>query len=177
MLRTLILAFLPVVLMACDSGYTSTVTYEISIHESDVSGSTLTEDTHIDTDDNQWQAFLSAARGELGQEPKELEVSTARIQLDLTRARAVGKLEELLVEEGALFLRASDNGAQVDIATFENPKGTAQLEVDTTGDDLKQVTAAMLASDFLLGIRGSTPKTREMDFEAVITVTLDVVAR
>jgi hypothetical protein len=177
MLRAAILVLLPTLLLACDSGYTSTVTYSISFHESDVSGSALTEDTHIDLDDSQWQSLLTAARGELGQEPKEFEVSSARIQLDLPRSREVAKLEDLLVGEGALFLRASDNGAQVDIATFEDPKGTAQLEVDTTGNELKPVNAAMVGSNFLLGLRGSTPKTRETDFEASIKVTLDIVVR
>jgi hypothetical protein len=65
----------------------------------------------------------------------------------------------------------------VDIATFEDPKGTAQLEIDTTGNELTQVNAAMAASDFQLGMRGSTPKTRETDFEASVNVILDVVAR
>jgi hypothetical protein len=175
--RIVLLLLLPLALAACDSGYRSTVTYAISVHESDVSGTSLTEDTSIDADDDQWRAFLSAASGELGQAPKEFEISSARIQLDLTRAREVAKLEDLLVDEGALFLRASDNGAQVDIATFEDPKGTAQLGIDTTGDELTQVNAAMAASNFLLGLRGTTPKTRETDFEASINVTLDVVAR
>jgi len=177
MLRTALVVLLPLVLMACDSGYKSTATYSISIHESDVSGSNLTEDTSIDMDDDQWKAFLTAARGELGQEPKEFEVVSARIQLDLTRSRGVAKLEDLLVGDGALFIRASDIGAQVDIATFEDLKGTAQVEVDTTGNDLAQVHTAMAGSSFLLGLRSATPKTREMDFEAGINVTLDIVAR
>ncbi|HZI14725.1 MAG TPA: hypothetical protein VE153_30435 [Myxococcus sp.] len=177
MLRTALLMLVPFVLVACDSGHRTTVTYAISIHEGDVSGRTLTEDTHIDTDDDQWQAFLAAARTELGEEPQEFEVTSARVQLDIAHSRGVAKLEELLVEEGALFLQAGDNGAQVDIATFEDPEGTAQLEVDTTGDELTQLNAAMLASDFRLGLRGITPKTRDSDFDATIRVTLDVVAR
>jgi hypothetical protein len=32
-------------------------------------------------------------------------------------------------------------------------------------------------SDFLLGLRGGTPRSSTGDFEAVITLTLDVTAR
>ena len=176
MLRRSLLALASLTLMACSSGYESTVTYRITLKNGDITGTTVAEEGHIDGDDSQWRTFLAAAKAELGEAPKEFEISKARLQLDVTRAKNVGKLEDVLTGEGALFLRAP-NGVQVDIATFEDLKGAAQVEVDLTGKDLKDVNAALASSNFHLGLRSTTAKAANTDFEAPINVTLDVVAR
>ncbi|XXF78505.1 hypothetical protein P2318_01735 [Myxococcaceae bacterium GXIMD 01537] len=175
-MRRSLLALLSLSLMACSSGYESTITYSITLKSSDISGTSVADDNHINSDDSQWKAFLGSARSELGEDAREFEVTKARLQLDVARAKNVGKLEDVLTGEGALFLRA-ENGAQVDIATFEDLKGTAQLEVDLTGKDLKDVNASLASSNFRVGLRSSTSKTRDSDFDAPITVTLDVTAR
>jgi hypothetical protein len=176
MLRRSLLALASLTLMACSSGYESTVTYRINLKNGDISGTTVADDSHIDSDNSQWRTFLTAAKTELGAEPKEFDVSKARIQLDVANAKNVGKLEDVFTGEGALYLRA-ENGVQVDIATFEDLEGTAQVEVDLTGKDLADLNAALAASNFRLGLRSTTPKAANTDFEAPINVTLDVVAR
>lgn len=176
MLRRTLLALASLTLMACSSGYESTVTYRITLKNGDITGTTVAEEGHIDDDDSQWSTFLAAAKTELGEAPTEFDISKARLQLDVARAKNVGKLEEVMTGEGALFLRA-ENGVQVDIATFEDLEGAAQVEVDLTGKDLKDLNAALASSNFRLGLRSTTPKAANTDFEAPITVTLDVVAR
>ncbi len=177
MLRTALLALVSLSLAACGSGHEGTVTFTLSAAEGDVNNGTLVEDTHIKTDNATWQAFLAAARSELGAAPTEIDIDQVRIQLDAGRSKNVAKLEDALRGEGALFIRSESGGAQVDIATFEDPKGSAQVEVDLTGNELKTVNAALLGSDFRLGLRSPTPLTRESDFDAEIIVTLDVIAR
>ena len=126
MLRRTLLALASLSLMACSSGYESTVTYRLNLKNGDISGTTVADDSHIDSDNSQWKTFLSAATTELGQDAQEFDVTQARIQLDVASAKNVGKLEEVLTGEGALYLRA-ENGVQVDIATFEDLEGTAQV--------------------------------------------------
>lgn len=176
MLRRSLLALASLTLMACSSGYESTVTYRVNLKNGDISGTTVARDSHIDNDNSQWKTFLAAAKTELGQDAKEFDISTARIQLDVASAKNVSNLQEVFTGEGALYLRA-ENGVQVDIATFEDLEGTAQVEVDVTGNDLKDVNAALAGSNFRLGLRSTTPKAANTDFDAPITVTLDVVAR
>lgn len=177
MLRRALLVLLPLTLVACGSSYEGTVTYSVHLKNGDISGTTIADTTHIEGDDAQWKAFLAAANKELGSAPKEFEVTKARIQLDVTHTKNVGKLEDVLTGEGALFLRAQNGGAQTDIATFKDVTGTAQVEVDTTGNDLKDITGSLNANNFFLGLRSGTPLTSSSDFDAPITVTLDVVAR
>lgn len=176
MLRRALLVLLPLTLVACGSSYEGTVTYSIHLKNGDVSGTTIADTTHISADDAQWKAFLAAANKELGSAPKEFEVTKASILLDVTHTKNVGKLEDVLTGDGALFLRAP-NSAQADIATFSNVTGTAQVEVDTTGADLKDVTGALNNTDFFLGLRSGTPLTSSSDFDAPINVTLNVTAR
>lgn len=176
MLRRTLLALASLTLMACSSGYESTVTYRLNLKNGDISGTTVADDSHITHENTQWTTFLASAKTELGQDAKEFEISKARIQLDVANAKNVSKLEEVLTGEGALYLRA-ENGVQVDIATFEDLEGTAQVEVDLTGKDLKDVNATLAVSDFILGLRSGTPKAANADFEAPINITLDVIAR
>lgn len=176
MLRRTLLALASLSLMACSSGYESTITRSIHLKNGDITGTTVADDNHIGSDDSDWKAFLNSAKTELGEEAKEFEISKARIQLDVAHAKNVGKLEDVMTGEGALYLR-TDSGAQVDIATFEDLKGTAQVEVDLTGKDLKDVNASLAASNFRVGIRSPTPMAANTDFDAPIIVTLDVVAR
>lgn len=176
MLRRTLLALASLSLMACSSGYESTVSYRITLKNGDITGTTVADDSHIDSDNSTWKAFLSSAKTELGQEAKEFEISKARIQLNVADAKNVGKLEDVMTGEGALYLR-TDSGSQVDIATFEDLKGTAQVEVDLTGNDLKDVNTSLAASNFRIGVRSTTPMSSNTDFDAPITVTLDVVAR
>ena len=49
--------------------------------------------------------------------------------------------------------------------------------MDLTVNDLKDVNAALASSNFRLGLRSTTPKAANTDFEAPIPITLDVVAR
>jgi hypothetical protein len=176
--RALLVLLSSLALTACDSGYKSTINYSIHFHEGDINGTTVAEDDHIDGDDSQWKAFLNSAKTELGEAPQEFDIDRVRLQLDVARSKNLGKLEDLLKGEGALYLR-SESGAQVDIATFEDleDSGTAEVEVDLTGNDLKQVYSALAASNFRLGLRGETALTRDTDFEATVRVILDVTAR
>lgn len=176
MLRRALLTLVSATLMACSSGYESTITYSVKVKPDDISGSTIADDEHIDTNNSQWQAFLASARAELGESPKEFDISQVRIQLDAAGSKNVGKLEDVLTGEGAIYLRTDNGGVQVDIATFEDVKGAAQVEVDVTGDDLKDVNASLASSNFRLGLRSGTPMTSNVDFEARIIVTLDVSA-
>ena len=176
MLRRTLLALFSLTLVACGSSYESTVTYSLNLKGSDISGTTIADTEHIKSDNSTWVAFLNSAKNELGQDAKEFDLRKVRIQLDVANSKNVGNLEDVLTGEGALFLRSEASGAQVDIATFEDLKGTAQVEVDLTGDDLKELNAAMASSNFRLGLRSPTPKASTADFDARISVTLDVTA-
>jgi hypothetical protein len=176
MLRRSLLLLASLTLMACGSSYESTITRSIHLKNGDISGTTVADDAHVDTDDSEWKAFLNSAKTELGRDAKEFDITQARIQLDVAHAKNVGKLEDIMTGEGALYLR-SETGVQVDIATFEDLKGTAQVEVDLTGNDFKDINAALASSKFRLGLRSTPPLAANADFDAPITVTLDVVAR
>ena len=94
-----------------------------------------------------------------------------------TKSKNVGMLQDVLSGDVTAFLRASETGTQVDIATIKNPRGGAQLDMDTTRNALESLDANLARGDFLLGLRGGTTRTSSSDFEAVITLTLDITAR
>jgi hypothetical protein len=177
MKRLLLLIPLALSLIACGPSHEGTVTYQVRLKPSSVTGSTIADDLRVEPDDAQWTAFLAQARDTLDEAPTRFEVTGARMQLDVTKSKNVGTLQDVLTGEVTAFLRSSGVGAQVDIATVEDPTGSAQVELDTTDNSLESLDANLAAADFRLGLRGSTPKTASGDFEAVITLTLDVTAR
>ncbi|PTL83149.1 hypothetical protein [Vitiosangium sp. GDMCC 1.1324] len=174
-----LLLFIPLALslIACGPSHEGTVTYQVRLKPGSVTGSTIADDVHVGPDDTQWKAFLSQAQDTLGEAPSRFEVTNVRMQLDVTKSKNVGTLQEVLTGEVTAFLRASATGVQVDIADTQDPKGSAQVELDTTGASLEPLAANLAQGDFRLGLRGSTPRTSSGDFEGVITLTLDVTAR
>jgi hypothetical protein len=163
-------------LAACGGGYEGTVTYQVHFKPEDVTGSTLAEDDHVDPTDVQWRAFLNQAQASLEQAPTQFEVTGVRMQLDPTRSRNVGVLEDLFTGDVVLFVRASEVGTQVDVAEQEDPKGGAQVDMDLTDKSLEPLYGDLARGDFRVGLRGGTPKTSTGDFEAAVTLTLDVTA-
>jgi hypothetical protein len=165
------------ILAACGPSHEGTVTYRVFLNAGDVTGTTITEDVHVDPEDAQWRAFLSQAQATLEQAPTEFEVTDVRVQLDITKSKNVSTLQDVVTGDVTAFLRANDTGTQVDIAELENPTGSAQVSMDTTGGSLESLNANLIRSDFRLGVRANTPKTASSDFEATLTFTLDVIAR
>ena len=164
-------------LIACGPSHEGTVTYQVNLGPGDVIGGTITDSLRVDSTDAQWTAFLSQARATLGEAPSRFEVTSARMLLDVTKSKNVSTFQDVLSGDVAVFLRASETGTQVDIATVKNPRGSAQLDMDTTGNSLESLEANLARGDFLLGLRGGTTRTSSSDFEAVITLTLDITAR
>lgn len=177
MKRLLLLIPLALSLIACGPTHKGTVTYQVHLKPSSVTGSTIADDIHVDPDETQWKTFLTQARTDLDAEPTSFEVTAMRMQLDVTKSKNVGTLQDVLSGEVTAFLRVSDTGAQVDIANVEDPTGSAQVEMETTDNSLEALNVSLARSDFRLGLRGSTSKTASGDFDAVITLTLDVTAR
>ena len=177
MQRILFLIPLALSLIACGPSHEGTLTYQVRLDAKSVTGGTIADDTHVDPEDAQWTVLLSQARDALGEAPTQFKVTDARIQLYVPGSKNVGMLQDVLSGDVTVFLRASDSGAQVDIADIKDPKGSAQLDMRTTGNSLKPLEASLGRSDFRLGLRGSTSKTSTSDFEAVILLTLDVTAR
>ncbi|MFL5351785.1 hypothetical protein [Archangium sp.] len=177
MKRLLLLIPVALSLIACGPSHEGTVTYQVHLKPSSVTGSTIADDVHVDPDETQWKAFLAQARTELDEAPTRFEVTGVRMQLDVTKSKNVGLLQDVLTGEVTSFLRVSATGAQVDIADTEDPTGSAQVELDTTGNSLEALDASLAKGDFHLGLRGSTPKTPSGDFDALITLTLDVTTR
>ncbi len=172
----LLLPLAALILTACGPSHEGTVTYQVHFKPGDVTGSTIADDEDVNPDNTQWKTFLAQAQTTLEQAPTEFEVTGVRIQLDPTKSKNVGMLQDVLTGEVTAYLRAS-NGAQVDIAAVEDPTGSAQLDMDTLGNDLESLNASLAQSDFRLGMRGTTPKAPGSDFEATVTITLDVTAR
>lgn len=177
MKRFLLLIPIALSLIACGPSHKGTVTYQVHLKPGSVTNSTIADDVHVGPDDAQWTAFLAQARTELDEAPTRFEVTGMRMQLDVTKSKNVGVLQDVLTGEVTAFLRVSDTGAQVDIATVEDPTGSAQVQLDTTGNALESLNASLARGDFRLGLRGSTPKPPNSDFDALITLTLDVTAR
>ncbi|HYO71082.1 MAG TPA: hypothetical protein VEU33_33880 [Archangium sp.] len=175
--RFLLLIPLALSLIACGPSHEGTVTYQVSLKPGGVIGGTITDSLRVDSTDAQWTAFLSQARANLGEAPSRFEVTSARLLLDVTKSKNVSTLQDVLTGDVTAFLRASETGTQVDIATVENPRGSAQLDMDTTGRPLESLDTNLARGDFLLGLRGGTTRTSSSDFEAVITLTLDINAR
>ncbi len=177
MSRILFLLPLALSLIACGPSHEGTVTYSVRLKPGSVIGGTIADSTRVSPEDVQWTAFLTQARDTLGEAPSRFEVTSARMQLDVTQSKNVGTLQDVFSDEVTAFLRASETGTQVDIATLEEPRGGAQLDMDTTGRSLEPLEGNLSRSDFFLGLRGSTPRSASGDFEAAITVTLDITAR
>ena len=179
MSRFLFLFLLPLALslIACGPSHEGTVTYQVRLKPGSVIGGTIADSVHVEPGDAQWTAFLSQARATLGEAPSRFEVTGARMQLDVTKSKNVSTLQDVLSGEVTAFLRASETGTQVDIAGLGNPKGSAQLDMATIGNSLEPLKASLSQGDFLLGLRGGTSRSSTGDFEAVITLTLDVTAR
>ncbi|HEX8440071.1 hypothetical protein [Archangium sp.] len=172
-------ALLPLflILTACGPSHEGTVTYRVSLKPGDVTVSTITEDVRVDPEDAQWKAFLSQARATLEQAPTHFEVTDVRVQLDVTKSKNVSTLQDVVTGDVTLFLRSDETGPQVEIAEVEDPTGSAQVSMDTTGASLETLEANLARGDFRLGVRANTPKTSGSDFEATLTFTLDVTAR
>ncbi|HEY0092703.1 MAG TPA: hypothetical protein VGB96_00195 [Archangium sp.] len=177
MSRLLFLLPLALSLIACGPSHEGTVTYQVQLKPGSVIGGTIADSLRVDPTDPQWSAFLSQARATLDEAPSRFELTSASLQLDVTRSKNVGMLQEVLTGDVTAFLRASETGTQVDIATLEAPTGSAQLDMETTGNPLEPLEANLARGDFLLGLRGGTPRSSTGDFEAFITLTLDVTAR
>ncbi|WP_257451008.1 hypothetical protein [Archangium lipolyticum] len=165
------------ILTACGGGHESTVTYQVNLKPGDVTGSTIAKDLRVDPDDAQWKTFLSQAQSTLGEAPTRFEVTGARIQLDATKSKNVGMLQDVLSGDVVAFLRASETGAQVEVAETRDPRGSAQVTMDPTGGSLETLETNLARSDFRLGLRGGTTRTASGDFEATIILSLDVTAR
>lgn len=176
MSRLLFLLPLALSLIACGPSHEGTVTYQVRLRPGSVIGGTIADSVRVEPGDAQWTAFLSQARATLDEAPSRFEITSARMQLDVTQSN-VGTLQDVLSGEVTVFLRSSETGTQVDIAELEDPRGSAQLTLDTTGNSLEPLEANLSRSDFLLGLRGGTPRSATGDFEAVITLTLDITAR
>lgn len=176
MSRLLFLLPLALSLIACGPSHEGTVTYQVPLRPGSVIGGTIADSVRVSPEDAQWTAFLSQARATLDEAPSRFEVTGARMQLDVTRSN-VGSLQDVLSGEVTAFLRSSETGTQVDIAELQDPRGSAQLDMDTTGNSLESLEGNLSRGDFLLGLRGGTPRSSTGDFEAVITLTLDVTAR
>ncbi|WP_375768495.1 hypothetical protein NR798_43585 [Archangium gephyra] len=177
MSRLLFLLPLALSLIACGPSHEGTVTYQVRLKPSSVIGGTIADSLRVDPTDAQWTAFLTQARATLDEAPSRFEVTDARMQLDVTKSKNVGMLQEVLTGDVTAFLRASETGTQVDIASLEAPMGSAQLDMETTGNSLEPLETNLARGDFLLGLRGGTTRSATGDFEAVITLTLDVTAR
>lgn len=175
--RLLLLSPLLLALAACGPHHEGTVTYQLHLKPGDVTGSSIASDLHVDPDDTQWKAFLTQARSALGQAPTRFDVTATRLQLDVTKSKNVGTLQEVLSGDVVAFLRASETGTQVDIAEVTNPQGSAQVSLDTTGPSLEPLDANLARGDFLLGLRGGTVRSGSSDFDAVLTLSLDLTAR
>jgi hypothetical protein len=169
---------LALILAACGGpGHEDTLTYQVHLGAGDVTGSSITEDIHIDPNDAYWQNFLNQARNTLGEAPTRFDVTNVRLQLAAPKSRNVSMIQDLFSGDVTVFLRANDSGTQVDIAELEEPQGSAQVSMGLTRDDLEPLNANLLRSDFRLGLRGSTPKQASSDFDATVIVTLDITAR
>ncbi|WNG61664.1 hypothetical protein F0U59_48325 [Archangium gephyra] len=177
LVRVLLLLPLALSLIACGPSHEGTVTYQVNLEPGGVIGGTITDSIRVDSTDAQWTAFLSQASSTLGEAPSRFEVTSARMLLDVTKSKNVSTFQDVLSGDVAVFLRASETGTQVDIATVKNPRGSAQLDMDTTGNSLESLEANLARGDFLLGLRGGTTRTSSSDFEAVIILTLDITAR
>ena len=176
-MRTLVASLLALTLAACGGGYTGNATYVVKLKQGDVSGALIANDEHVGPGDAQWTRFLADASAALGQAPESFEVTGVKLQLDPTRSKNVGGIEQALSGAGAVFLRQEGGLLQVDVATFEGLEGSAQESVDATGEALTPVFGSLAAGDFRLGVRGDTTRTPAEDFEAGLLVTLEVEAR
>jgi hypothetical protein len=178
-MRRLLSLLLPLalILTACGPSHEGTVTYQVHLKPGNVTGTTIAEDIRVDPDDAQWKSFLSQARTALEEAPTRFEVTGARLQLDATKSKNVGTLQDVVTGDVTAFLRATSTGAQVDIASVEDPTGTALVDMDTTGVSLETLNTNLAQGDFRLGVRAITPKTSGSDFEATLTLILDVTAR
>ena len=177
MRRILFLLPLTLSLIACGPSHPGTLTYRVLLSGSDVTGSTIAEDVHVAPDDAQWRTFLTQAQTALEKAPSHFAVTGVSIQLDATRSRNVGALQDVFVGNVTAFLRASDTGTQVDIAEVTDPKGSAQVKMASLGTSLETLDPSLVRSDFRLGLRGGTQRSPGGDFDAALIVTLDVTAR
>ncbi|QRN98358.1 hypothetical protein JRI60_04660 [Archangium violaceum] len=175
MYRLLLPLFL--ILTACGGGHEGTVTYQVNLKPGDVTGSTIARDLRVDPDDAQWKTLLSQARSTLGEAPTRFEVTGARIQLDATKSKNVGMLQDVFSGDVVAFMRVSETGLQVEVAETRDPKGSAQVSMDPTDSSLETLDSSLARGDFRLGLRGGTTRTANGDFEATVTLTLDVTAR
>lgn len=178
MRRIHLLLPLALILTACGGPrHEGTVTYRVFVGPSDITGSTLNEAVHVDPTDAQWTSFLAQAQATLEEAPTWFEVTSARLQLYVPNSRNVSTLQDLFTGEVTAYLRSDETGAQVDIARLTDPRGSAQVPMGPTGSSLESLRGNLNRSDFLLGLRGGTPRSATGDFEAIVIITLDVTAR
>ena len=147
------------------------------IKESDIVSGTVQKSKNVTTEtSNPYGAFMQDARQTLGREPSRIAVTMVQITL-AGDSRGVASLADLFNGTVEVFLDA-DVGGTVPVARVSAPSGSGPIELEMVSDEasLAPILAALLATNFRVGIRGSTARTATDDFDARIDVRIGFAA-
>jgi predicted outer membrane protein len=176
-MRHAALALAALAAAACAPSYEGTVTFRVDLGKDAVTGTTVAGTRSVESDDEQWKPFLTSAKTALGASAKGFDVTGARLALDLSRAKAVGKYEDVLKGTTTLYFQDRTTGGVIDLATGKDLKGTAPIALSTTGNGLSELAGILAASDFKVGVRADSAVAADTDFKLPLVVTLDVTAQ
>ena len=126
--------------------------------------------------DAEREAIRAALVLTLGREPSRIAVTMVQITL-AGDSRGVASLADLFNGTVEVFLDA-DVGGTVPVARVSAPSGSGPIELEMVSDEasLAPILAALLATNFRVGIRGSTARTATDDFDARIDVRIGFAA-
>ena len=147
------------------------------IKESDINSGTVQKSKNVTTEtSNPYGAFLQDARQTLGRDPSRIGVTMVQITL-AGDSRGVASFGDLFNGTVEVFLDA-DVGGTVPVARVSAPGGSGPIDLELVSDEasLAPILAALLATNFRVGIRGATPRTGSDDFDARIDVRIGFAA-
>jgi hypothetical protein len=176
MLRRLSLVVLPLVLVAC-GGFDGSATQKLELKDSDIESGTLSQEKELDDGNSTWKDFLASAKTELGSDATALSVRGVKVAFDTTKAKNVGKFEDVVKGDFVVSLRIKDTNEIIDVAKVASPTGSGTVELTVTKADLAATTAKLTPGQFKVGVRASTDKTKGADFTLPVVITFDLTAK
>jgi len=176
------LLFVALILPACsDPGPvdSSTITITVnSMNQSDIDPPGILEkDENISNETgNPWGEFIKAAESECESSPRNFQMISVSLALDVAGSQEVSVLEDVITGGVTVYFastRGSDADAvRVNVASASSVSGVGPVPLGNlaSASDLRVLRERLVGGDFHVGVRANTNRTDNDSFSADIRV-------
>ena len=174
-MRHLALVLSSLLAVAC-GGFEGSATHTLELKHGDIESGTISVEKELDSSNSTWDGFLKDARDALGTEPTTLTVASVTATFDATKAKNVGRFEDVVKGDFVVSFRIKETNEIIDVAKGTDLTGTGSVELQVTTDDLSAKKDKLKAGAFKVGVRSSTDKTKEDDLTLPVVLTFGLSA-